>query len=70
MFTGKVPWNEVPCYYQLADVFATASTSETQGLTVIEAMAGGVTPLCIDDESFRNTVIDGLTGFLFKDKKP
>ena len=69
VFTGKVPWEEVPCYYQLADVFATASTSETQGLTVIEAMAGGVAPLCIDDESFRNVVIDDLNGCIFKTKK-
>ena len=69
IFTGKVPWEEVPCYYQLADVFATASTTETQGLTVIEAMAGGVAPLCIDDESFRNVVIDDLNGRIFKNKK-
>ena len=69
IFTGKVPWEEVPCYYQLADVFATASTSETQGLTVIEAMAGGVPPLCIDDESFRNVVVDGLNGKIFKSKR-
>ena len=69
IFTGKVPWEEVPCYYQLADVFATASTTETQGLTVIEAMAGGVTPLCIDDESFRNVVVDDLNGRIFKNKK-
>lgn len=69
IFTGKVPWEEVPCYYQLADVFATASTTETQGLTVIEAMAGGVAPLCIDDESFRNVVVDDLNGYIFKNKK-
>lgn len=69
IFTGKVPWEEIPCYYQLADVFATASTTETQGLTVIEAMAGGVPPLCIDDESFRNVVVDDLNGRIFKNKK-
>lgn len=69
IFTGKVPWEEVPCYYQLADIFATASTSETQGLTVIEAMAGGVAPLCIDDESFRTAVVDDLNGRIFKNKK-
>lgn len=69
IFTGRVPWEEVPCYYQLADVFATASTTETQGLTVIEAMAGGVAPLCIDDESFRNVVVDDLNGYIFKNKK-
>lgn len=69
IFTGKVAWEEIPCYYQLADVFATASTTETQGLTVIEAMAGGVPPLCIDDESFRDVVINDLNGKLFHNKK-
>lgn len=66
VFVGKVPWEEVPLYYQLADVFATASKTETQGLTVIEAMAASVAPVCIDDESFRNTVIDGLNGRIFE----
>ncbi len=68
-FVGKVPWEEIPAYYQLADVFATASTSETQGLTVIEAMAAGIAPVCIDDESFNTTVIDDLNGKIFKNQK-
>lgn len=68
-FTGMIAWEEVPKYYQIADVFATASTTETQGLTVIEAMAAGVTPICIDDESFRMVIIDGLNGKIFKTKK-
>ena len=67
-FTGKVPWEEIPAYYRVGNVFATASTSETQGLTVIEAMAASIAPICIDDESFRNTVIDGLNGRIFKDE--
>lgn len=66
IFVGKVPWEEIPAYYRVADVFATASKSETQGLTVIEAMAASVAPICIDDESFRNTVIDGLNGRIFE----
>ena len=65
IFTGKVPWEEVPLYYHLGKMFATASKSETQGLTVIEAMAASVTPICIDDESFRNTVVDDLNGKIF-----
>ncbi len=69
IFTGKVPYDEMPVYYQLADVFATASTTETQGLTVIEAMAAGITPVCIEDESFRDAVIDGLNGRFFKTKQ-
>ncbi len=69
IFTGKVPWSEVPYYYALADIFVTASHTETQGLTVIEAMASSLPVLALDDESFKNTVIDGLTGYLFKSKK-
>ena len=42
IFTGKVPWENIPEYYLISDVFATASTSETQGLTVIEAMAASL----------------------------
>ena len=66
---GKVPYVDIPCYYQLADIFVTASTTETQGLTVIEAMAGGITPVCIKDESFINVVIDGLNGHIFTNKE-
>lgn len=65
IMTGKVAWEEVPYYYHLSDIFFTASHTETQGLTVIEAMASGVVPLCIEDESFVNTVIDGLNGRIF-----
>ena len=46
----------------MADVFATASQTETQGLTVIEAMASSLPVVCINDESFNDTVIDGLNG--------
>lgn len=69
IFTGKVEWEKIPLYYHLSDLFLTASKSETQGLTVIEAMASSVPPVCIDDESFRNTVIDGLNGRIFRTKK-
>ena len=69
IFTGKVPYNEIQYYYNLGNVFVTASTTETQGLTVIEAMAASLPVVCIDDESFRNTVVNNLNGFLFNNKK-
>lgn len=69
IMTGKVAWEEVPYYYHLSNIFLTASTTETQGLTVIEAMASGIPPICIDDESFRSVVVDGLNGKIFKTKK-
>jgi len=68
ILVGKVPYDEMPCYYQLADAFVTASTTETQGLTVIEAMAAGIAPVCIKDESFESVIIDGLNGYLFNNK--
>ena len=69
IFTGKVPWDEVPLYYGISDIFVTASHTETQGLTVIEAMAASKPVVALDDDAFRNVVIDGLTGYLFKNKK-
>ena len=52
IFTGRIPQEEIQYYYQCADAFVTASNSETQGLTVIEAMAAGVVPICINDMAF------------------
>ncbi len=69
IFNGKAAWEEMPIYYHCADLFATASTTETQGLTVIEAMASGVVPLCIEDEAFLSTVTADLNGIIFKDEK-
>lgn len=65
IFTGKVAWDDMPVYYQLANFFATASKTETQGLTVIEAMAAGITPVCIHDEAFLTSITDNLNGFIF-----
>lgn len=69
IFTGKVPWDDVPSYYNLADIFISASQSETQGLTIIEAMASSLPSLCINDESFAGTVIDDLNGYLFENEE-
>ena len=69
VMTGKVPWEEVPYYYHLSNIFLTASHTETQGLTVIEAMASGSVPVCIKDESFENSIIDKEDGMIFNDKK-
>lgn len=69
IFTGKVPWESIAEYYLISDVFTTASKTETQGLTVIEAMAASLPVVCINDESFINTVIDNLNGKIFKNKR-
>ena len=54
IFAGKIASDDMPYYYHVANVFATASTTETQGLTVIEAMASSLVPICIEDEAFNS----------------
>lgn len=66
VFTGKVLWQNIPSYYALCDVFATSSTSETQGLTVIEAMGAGKPVLAIKDESFEEVMTDQKEGIFFE----
>ena len=65
IFTGKAAWGDMPYYYHVSDVFATASKTETQGLTIIEAMASQVVPVCMRDESFQSMVTEELNGLFF-----
>ena len=65
IFTGGRPWEVIPLYYQIGDVFATASTSETQGITYVEAMAGKVPVVVKRDRSVEGVVIHGETGYCF-----
>lgn len=69
IFAGKVPWDKINEYYMIADVFATASITETQGLTVIEAMAASLPVVCINDESFTSTIIHNLNGLIFRNRR-
>ena len=50
IFTGKVPLSDIPIYYQLGNVFVTASKSETQGLTVVEAISSSLPVVAVKDE--------------------
>ncbi|MDE5830702.1 MAG: glycosyltransferase, partial [Clostridia bacterium] len=43
------------------------STSETQGLTIIEGLSAGKPTLCINDICFRQVIENGYNGYLFKD---
>ena len=69
IFAGRVPWENISLYYQIPDVFTTASKTETQGLTVLEAMAAALPVVALDDDAFREVVSNDYNGFLFKDKK-
>src|SRR5699024_2693187 len=62
IFAGSVPPSQATAYYRLADVFVSASRSETQGLTYIEALACGLPALCRRDPSLHEVIIDGVNG--------
>ena len=69
IFTGKAKWSDIPYYYHVSNLFVTASKTETQGLTVIEAMASNVTPVCMRDEAFQSMVTEDLNGVFFETKE-
>ena len=60
IFAGMVPPEEVPEWYRLGDLFVSASSSETQGLTYIEALAAGVPALCRADLCLEGVILEGV----------
>lgn len=67
VFTGMIAPSEVARYYKFGDIFVTASQSETQGLTYIEAMAAGLPLLCHADDCLCGVIINGVNGFTYSD---
>lgn len=68
IFTGMVKPTEVQLYYQLGDVFVSASTSETQGLTYVEAAANGLPLLCRKDPCIEDVVYEGDNGYQYENE--
>lgn len=69
IFAGAKPWDEITHYYQIADVFVSASTSETQGLTYIEALSSGVPVVARKDECLEGVLLQGENGYAFVDEE-
>ncbi len=66
-FAGGRDRTIVPDYYRSADAFVSASLSETQGMTFIEAMASGLPLFARRDIVLDNLLVDGESGYYFKD---
>ncbi len=69
VFTGAVSGDEIYKYYQLGNIFVSASTSETQGLTYIEALASGMPMVCKKDKCLDGVIEKGTNGFVFGNEK-
>jgi glycosyltransferase involved in cell wall biosynthesis len=66
-FTGMIDYKEIPAYLHSSDIFVTPSSSETFGLSTIEAMAAGLPALGMDAPGSQDIIEDGVTGLITSD---
>lgn len=69
IFVGGVEMDQTPSYYAVGDIYVSASNSETQGLTYIEAISSGLPLLCKKDDCLEGVLIEGENGFTFEDSE-
>ena len=62
IFTGKVMHPELPPYIHTCDIYVTASLSDTNSISMLEGMAGGLPVLQLYDELNADQVRDGVNG--------
>ncbi|WKY46197.1 glycosyltransferase [Eubacteriaceae bacterium ES2] len=66
IFAGEVAWDRIENYYALGDVFVSASQSETQGLTYLEALSAGKPLLVRKDDCLNNILFEGQNGYAYE----
>lgn len=64
VFTGMLPNEETAAYFAAADVFLFASKTETQGIVILEAFAGGTPVLAVRASGVEDLVDTGVNGIL------
>ncbi len=63
-FPGFIPHETLPAIYPQYDLFLTASTMETQGLVVLEAIASGLPCVGVDAYALPELIQNGRNGFI------
>ena len=66
-FMGAVPFEEVPAYLKGADFFGFASTTETQGLVTMEALAAGLPVVAVEASGTRDIIQNEKQGLLVEE---
>jgi len=64
LFLGQIPYPDILNYYKMADIFVFSSKTETQGIVIAEAKACGLPVVAINAKGVKESVIDGVDGFL------
>jgi 1,2-diacylglycerol 3-alpha-glucosyltransferase len=64
-FTGLVRHDDMPAYFCMCDLYATASLSEMNSISMLEGMATGLTVLQRYDELNADQIQQGENGFLY-----
>ena len=60
---GSVAPEEMPKYYLASDLFVFSSKSETQGMVLLEAMAGKCPVICVRSSGTDDVIVDAYNGF-------
>ena len=60
---GSVDYQEISKYYSLADLFVYASKSETQGMVLLEAMAGKTPVVAVRSSGIDDVIDNGYNGY-------
>lgn len=63
-FAGVVPYEQVPTYLAVADVFVSASISEVHPMSLIEGLAAGLPAVGVISPGVADTIQDGVSGLL------
>jgi glycosyltransferase involved in cell wall biosynthesis len=59
-----IPYDDIPGYLAMCDIFVTPSVAETFGMSTVEAMGAGLPVMGIHSAGTSDIVEDGKTGFL------
>lgn len=70
VFTGAINYDEIPSYFAAADVFVLSSTYEGNARVLAEAAASGKPVVSTDISGTRDSVIDGVTGYIVGPRNP
>jgi glycosyltransferase involved in cell wall biosynthesis len=66
-FGGQVPYNDLPRWYQMADIYISPSHVDGSSVSLMEALACGVPCLVSDIPGNKEWIIEGENGWLFHD---